>query len=69
MCGEGGQEDVREYRLEPHLKHLVLFMCKHRAAPNLINNRVSTETLGKPDRAYFSVLNTWTRALYRTVGT
>lgn len=39
--------DVREYRVESLLKHLVLFLCKHHAQ-NLINvtenNRVSLET-------------------------
>lgn len=38
--------DVREYRVESLLKHLVLFLCKHHAQ-NLINvtenNRVSVE--------------------------
>lgn len=39
--------DVREYRVESLLKHLVLFLCKHHAQ-NLINvtenNRMSLET-------------------------
>lgn len=42
---------MREYKFEPHLKHLVLFMCKHNAQ-NLINvtanNCVFVETLCKP---------------------
>lgn len=42
---------MREYRFELHLKHLVLFMCKH-YVQNLINvtenNCVSIETLGRP---------------------
>lgn len=54
---------MREYRSEPHLKHLVLFMCKHRAQ-SLINvaenNRVSIEMLGRPYFVYFPLLNTLT---------
>lgn len=43
--------DMREYRVESLLKHLVLFLCEHQAQ-NLINvtenNRVSVEAFGRP---------------------
>lgn len=54
---------MREYRSGPHLKHLILFMCKHRAQSLLNmpeNNHVSIERLGRPYYVYFSLLNTLT---------
>lgn len=61
---------MRGYRVEPQLKHLVLFMCKHHAQ-SLINvtenNCVSTEMLGRPYVCIFLFPKHRSSAPYGTV--